>query len=62
MFTGKFYFEVYGSSIRNAMSHYVGFTVFPDVDDSPVLGEKLAYRVITSDTAVFTEGDDDLIL
>lgn len=44
------------------MSHNVGFTVFPDVDDATVLCEELPDRVVTGYAAVLTEGYDDFVL
>lgn len=44
------------------MAHDVGLTVITDVDDATVFRKELPYRMISSDTAVFTESRDDLVL
>ena len=40
----------------------IGFAIIPDIYYGAVLGEELPYRVISSDTSIFTEGYDYLIL
>ena len=59
---GKFYFDVYGSSIPNTVSPDIGLAVVTDIDDTAVFREELTYCVVTSDAAVFTESYDNLVL
>lgn len=59
---GKFHFDIYGPSIRNAVAPDISLAVVTDIDDAAVFREELAYRVVPRYAAVLTEGYDDLIL
>lgn len=60
--TGKFYFDIYGSAIRNTVAPDIGFAVLTDPNDSAVLGVELAYRVVYGVATVLTESRDNLVL
>lgn len=62
MFARKFDLDVDSSSIRDTMTHDVGFAMMTDVHDAAVLRVELPDRVVTSNTAVLTESHDDLVL
>ena len=60
--TRKFYFDVDGPSIRNAVTHDIGLAMMTDVDDTAVFRNELTHRVISSDAAVLAESYDYLVL
>jgi hypothetical protein len=62
MLTRKFDFNVYGPSIRNAMTHDVTFAVLTNPDDAAVFRKELTYGVVPSDAAVLAEGHDNFVL
>lgn len=59
---GKFYFDVDGPSIRNTVTPDISLAMVTDINDTAVFREELAYRMVPSDAAVFTEGYDYLVL
>lgn len=62
VFARKFYLDINGSSIRNAVAPYVGFAVLADTNDTTVFRVELPYRVVYGIAAVFTESRDNLVL
>ena len=62
MLTRKFYFDVDGSSIRNAVAHDIGLAMMTDVYDTAVFRNELTDCVVPSYAAVLTEGYDNLVL
>lgn len=62
MFTRQLHLDINSPSIRNTVPHDVALAVFPDVNDTAILGEELPYRMVPNDAAVFTESDDYLVL
>jgi hypothetical protein len=62
VFDRKFYLDINGSSIRNAVAPYVGLAVLADTNDAAVFCVELPHRVVYGVAAVFTEGCDNLVL
>ena len=62
VFPREFDFYVDSSTIRNTMPHDVTLAMLANMNDGAVFGVELAYRVISCDAAVLTEGYDDLVL
>jgi hypothetical protein len=62
VFSRKFNFDIYGSTIRDSVTHNVAFAVLAHTNDTPVLGVELTYRAVSRNAAVFTERCDNLVL
>lgn len=62
VFAGKFDLDIQGTTVANTMTHDVGLAVVAHVDHTAVLGEELSDGVVSSDTAVLAQSDNDLVL
>jgi hypothetical protein len=62
VFARKFDFEVYSSTIPDAVAENISLAMMTDIHDTAVFRVELAYRVVTSHAAVLTEGYDNLVL
>ena len=60
--TRQLNFDIQGLTVTNTVAENISLAVMADVYDRAVLGVELAYRVVSSDAAVLTQGYDDLIL
>lgn len=62
MFPGELHFDVQSLAVINAMTPNISLAVVSHIHDSAILGKELAYRMVSSNAAVLTEGYDNLVL
>ena len=62
MLTRQLNFNVQRLTVTDPVAPNIGLSVVAYVHDSAVLGVELAYRVVPSDAAIFTESYDNLVL